>query len=146
MTIKARKPLSCWQPAAREGRAGSPRHAGSCCRRGLAKPKGDRSWPCWASREGCTHLWAWRGLKGWDGGVGAREVGMGVLGAWGKELGVFGPWSRRTGGVVGHGLLEFLRAVTTRALVTMPHASTQGSPTLGLLQLLGSSDGAGSPT
>lgn len=75
-----------------EGRTGSPKHAGNWDQTGLAKHKGDRDWTCW---EGYTHLWAWRGLEGWDRGVGVKEVGLGELGAWWREFGVFGPWSRR---------------------------------------------------
>lgn len=73
------------------------------------------------------------GLKHWEPG--------------GENLGYLDPRAGegRTGGSVGHGLLEFLRTVATWALVTMPHASMQGSPKLGLLQLLCSTDGAGCP-
>lgn len=130
-----------------EGRTGTPRHTGSCGWMGLAKHKEDQGWTCWANREGYSHLWAWRGLEGWDDGVVARGVGMEALGAWWREFGEFKPWSRRGKDWRGCGsrIAGVPEDSTTWALVTMPHASRQGSPKLGLLQLLCSTDGAGSP-
>lgn len=99
---------------------------------------------------------AGRGIHTFGPG-GAWRDGIGVLGqkklAWenwepgGENLGYLDPGAGegRTGGAVGQRLLEFLRTVATWVLVTMPHASVQGNPKLGLLHLLRSTEGAGSP-
>lgn len=94
---------------------------------------------------------AGRGIHTFGPG-GAWRDGIGVLGQkklawenWWREFGVFGPWSRR--GKDWRGCGSAVAGVPANGCHLGPchHASVQGSPKLGLLHLLRSTEGAGSP-
>lgn len=56
----------------------------------LAKNRVDQGWTYWASRKGCAHCWAWKGLEGWGGGQ--------IDGSWDRSTGsmverIWGIWT-----------------------------------------------------
>lgn len=132
MTVEQGSPSAAGSPG-REG-LGAPGTPGAGAIQALQSPRGTKTGHAGQAGRG-AHTFgpegAWRdGL----GKSGMREAGWEQWEQSGENLGYLDPRAggRRTGGTVGHGLLQFLKTAVSQAFEMLLHANIQETAKLGV--------------